>query len=88
VRTHASPPDASKGFGVEPRRFSAEGDQTFNVSERWAFLTQLRLEHLRWQQQMLRLSGKDGPYGKPPKESVVPLCRRLPAPLEIYFALQ
>jgi hypothetical protein len=44
-------------------------------------------EHLRWQPKMLRISGKDGPDGKPPKTSVVPLCRRLPAPLEASFAL-
>ena len=36
---------------------------------------------------MLRISGKDGPYGKPPKKSVVPLCRRLAAPLDAYFSL-
>jgi hypothetical protein len=35
---YASPPDASRGFGVESRRFHAEGDQTFTVLERWAFL--------------------------------------------------
>jgi hypothetical protein len=31
---------------------------------------------------MLRISGKDGLYGKPPKQSVVPLSRWLQAPLE------
>ena len=36
---HASPPDASRGFGVESGRFHAEGDQTFTVLERWAFLS-------------------------------------------------
>jgi hypothetical protein len=35
---------------------------------------------------MLRISGEDGPYGKPPKKSVVALPRRLPAPPETYFA--
>jgi type 1 fimbriae regulatory protein FimB len=35
---HASPPDASRGFGVESGRFHAVGDQTFTVLERWAFL--------------------------------------------------
>ena len=44
-------------------------------------------EHLRLQPKMLRISGKDGPYGKPPKTSVVALSRWLPAPLEAYFAL-
>jgi hypothetical protein len=44
-------------------------------------------EHLQWQQKMLRISGKDGPYGKLPKKSVVPLSRRLQAPLEAHFAL-
>jgi hypothetical protein len=37
--THGSPPDASRDFGFESRRFHAEGDQTFTVLERWAFLT-------------------------------------------------
>jgi hypothetical protein len=36
---------------------------------------------------MLRISGKDGLYGKPPKKSVVPLSRRLQVALEAYFAL-
>jgi integrase len=39
VHLHASPPDASRGFGVESGRFHAEGDQTFTVLERWAFLS-------------------------------------------------
>jgi integrase len=39
VHLHASPPDASRGFGVESGRFNAEGDQTFTVLERWAFLS-------------------------------------------------
>src|SRR6266436_6127037 len=29
----------SRGFGVESGRFHAEGDQTFTVLERWAFLS-------------------------------------------------
>jgi hypothetical protein len=37
---------------------------------------------------MLRISGKDGPYGKPPKTSVIALSRGLPAPLEADLALQ
>ena len=44
-------------------------------------------QHLRWQQKMLRISDKDGPYDKPPKTRVVPLSRRPLAPLEAYFAL-
>jgi site-specific recombinase XerD len=36
---------------------------------------------------MLRISGKDGPYGKQPKKRVVPLSRRPQEPLEAYFAL-
>jgi hypothetical protein len=36
-----APPDASRAFGVESGRFHAEGDQTFTVLERWAFLTLL-----------------------------------------------
>jgi hypothetical protein len=39
--THASPPEASRGFGVESGRFHAEGDQTFTVLERWAFLSMM-----------------------------------------------
>jgi hypothetical protein len=37
--THASQPGASRAFGVESRRFYTEGDQTFTVLGRWAFLT-------------------------------------------------
>ena len=33
--------DASRGFGVESGRFHAEGDQTFTVLERWAFLANM-----------------------------------------------
>jgi hypothetical protein len=33
------PADASRDFGVESGRFHTEGDQTFTVLERWAFLT-------------------------------------------------
>jgi hypothetical protein len=36
---------------------------------------------------VLRISGKDGPCGKLPKKSVVPLSRRLHTLLEAYFAL-
>ena len=57
----------------------------------WSFdsdLGHFRLEQLLRQQKALHISGKGGPYGKPPKKSVVPLSRRLPAPLEAYFALQ
>ena len=36
-----SPPD--RDFGVESGRFDTEGDQTFTVLERWAFLTQKRI---------------------------------------------
>jgi hypothetical protein len=32
---------ASRDFGVESGRFHTEGDQTFTVLERWAFLTKL-----------------------------------------------
>src|SRR5260370_20945935 len=32
----------SRGFGVESGRFHAEGDQTFTVLERWAFLATKR----------------------------------------------
>jgi predicted dehydrogenase len=37
--THASQPDASRDIGVESGRFHTQGDQTFTVLERWAFLT-------------------------------------------------
>ena len=46
-----------------------------------------RLEHLRGSRKMLRISGEDGPYGKPPKKSVGPPSRWLQAPLEARFAL-
>jgi hypothetical protein len=35
--------DTSRGFGVESGRFHAEGDQTFTVLERWAFLAKITL---------------------------------------------
>jgi hypothetical protein len=33
-----------------------------------------RLEHLQWRQKMLRISGKDGPYGKRPTKRGARLC--------------
>jgi hypothetical protein len=41
--THASQPDALRDFGVEFRHFHVEGDQTFTVLERWAFLTKMNV---------------------------------------------
>jgi hypothetical protein len=86
-RPSPKPPPRLGVFCISPQKGSI---QDHAAKAAWSFdpdFRHFRLGHLRWQQNMLRISDKGGPYGKPPKKRVVPLPRRLQAPRETHFAL-
>jgi len=58
-------------------------DTGLRVSE----LCSLTPENILWQQRAIRVSGKDGPYGKKSKKRVVPMSNRVQTLLEPYFTL-
>lgn len=58
-------------------------DTGLRVSE----LCNLTPENIMWQQKLIRVSGKGGPFGKMTKKRVVPMSRRVETLLTHHFAI-
>jgi integrase/recombinase XerD len=58
-------------------------DTGLRVSE----LCGLNPQNILWQQKTIRISGKDGPYGKLSKKRIIPMSKRVQTLLEHYFAI-